>query len=91
MSSQPTQILDTVALVTDLPELGLFVGEVGVVVELLGDDAFEVEFVNASGRTYGVHTLEAWQRNQLQTLVSAMRFRAMPACAPQRGASSSPP
>jgi hypothetical protein len=38
-----------------------------VVVEQLGDDAFEVEFVNASGRTYGVHTLEAGQLLRLHT------------------------
>ena len=91
MSPEPKRILGTAAIVTDLPELGLFAGEVGVVAEQLGDDAFEVKFVNASERSHRLHTLEAWQRNQLQTLVSAMRFRAMPACAPQRGASSSPP
>jgi hypothetical protein len=72
MSSQPTQILDTVALGTDLPELGLFAGEAGVVVELLGDDAFEVEFVNASGRTYGLHTLEAGQLLRLPTQARAL-------------------
>ena len=72
MSPQPTEILDTVALVTDLPELGLFAGEVGVVVEQLGDDAFEVEFVNASGRTYGLHTLEAGQLLRLPTQARAL-------------------
>jgi hypothetical protein len=70
MSPQPTQILDAVALVTDLPALDLLAGEVGVVAEQLGDDAFEVKFVNASERSHGLHTLEACQRNQLQTLVS---------------------
>ena len=72
MSPQPTQIFDTVARGTALPELGLLAGEVGVVVELLGDDAFEVEFVNASGRTYGLHTLEAGQLLRLPTQARAL-------------------
>jgi len=72
MSAQPTQFLDTVALVTDLPDLGLFAGEVGVVVEQLGDDAFEAEFVNASGRAYGLQTLEAGQLLRLHTQARAL-------------------
>jgi hypothetical protein len=32
---------------------------VGSVVERLGGDVFEVEFVNEAGRTYGLHALEA--------------------------------
>ena len=72
MSPQPTQILDTVVLGTDLPELGLFAGEVGVVAEQLGDDAFEVEFVNASGRTYGMHTLKSVQLVRLPTQVRVL-------------------
>ena len=72
MSPEPKRILGTAAIVTDLPELGLFAGEVGVVVEQLGDDAFEVEFVNASGRTYGLHTLEAGQLLRLPTQARAL-------------------
>ena len=56
-------LLDTVALVRDLPEVGLVAGEVGAVVEVLSDDAFEVEFVDESGHTYGLHTLRT---NQLR-------------------------
>jgi Domain of unknown function (DUF4926) len=56
------ELLDTVAVVVDLPELGLSVGEVGAVVEVLGDgEAFEVEFCDSDGRTYGLHTLRATQ------------------------------
>jgi hypothetical protein len=51
MPHTPTQVLDTVALVADLPELGLRAGEVGSVVERLGGEVFEVEFVNEAGRT----------------------------------------
>ncbi|MCX6968879.1 MAG: DUF4926 domain-containing protein [Verrucomicrobia bacterium] len=60
-------LLDTVALVHDLDELGLVAGEVGAVVEVLSNDAFEVEFVDESGHTYGLHTLRANQLVALHT------------------------
>ena len=40
-------------MVCDVPDLGLVAGEVGAVVKLLSDDAFEVEFVDDTGYTYG--------------------------------------
>ncbi len=55
----PIQLLDSVALVSDVSELGLAAGEVGAVVEVLSDDAFEVEFCDDSGYTYGLHTLSS--------------------------------
>jgi hypothetical protein len=55
------ELIDTVALVCDLPEVGLTAGELGAVVEILSADAFEVEFVDAAGHTYGLHTLRADQ------------------------------
>ena len=56
------ELLDCVALLEDLPDLGLSVGEVGAVVEVLGEgEAFEVEFVDPDGRTYGLHTLKTSQ------------------------------
>ena len=51
------KLLDTVALTQDHPEAGLRQGDVGAVVELLGQDAYEVEFVAASGRTQALVTL----------------------------------
>ncbi len=60
-------LLDTVALTSDLPEFGLVAGEVGAVVELLSDDAFEVEFCDESGYTYGLHTLRSHQLIALHT------------------------
>jgi hypothetical protein len=60
-------LLDTVALISDLPEFGLVAGEVGAVVEVLSDDAFEVEFCDVSGHTYGLHTLRAHQVVALHT------------------------
>ena len=51
------KLLDTVALTQDHPEAGLRQGDVGAVVELLGQDAYEVEFVAASGRTQALIAL----------------------------------
>ncbi len=47
------KLLDVVALTADLPEAGLWRGQVGTVVELLaGGQAYEVEFCDRDGRTY---------------------------------------
>jgi Domain of unknown function (DUF4926) len=45
-------ILDVVALTDDLPERGLYRGQVGTVVETLAPDIFEVEFSDDEGRAY---------------------------------------
>jgi len=66
-SFRPIHLLDTVALVCDVPELGLVAGEVGAVVEELATDAFEVEFCDEQGRTYGLHTLRSNQIVPLHT------------------------
>lgn len=51
---------DLVVLTRDLPEHGLAQGDVGTVVHLYHDgQAFEVEFVLASGETVALLTLEA--------------------------------
>ena len=74
MTHKPTiNLLDTVALVCDVPEHRLVAGEVGAVVELLSDDAFEVEFVDDAGYTYGLHTLRADQLVALHTKGHALR------------------
>lgn len=59
------KLLDVVALTEDLPGYGLRRGQVGTIVELLGSDAFMVEFVDNSGRTYATLSLRA---NQLMVL-----------------------
>jgi hypothetical protein len=46
------ELLSVVALMRDLPEAGLVRGQVGTVVEVLGPDAFAVEFSDDNGRTY---------------------------------------
>jgi hypothetical protein len=49
---QSINLLDTLALTEDLPERGLYKGQVGTVVELLPPDGYEVEFVDGEERTY---------------------------------------
>lgn len=49
--------LDTVVLVRDVPDAGLQSGDLGAVVMVYGDEALEVEFVTASGRTQALLTL----------------------------------
>jgi hypothetical protein len=53
------KVLDTVVLVHDLPASGLRSGDLGAIVEVYGPNAFEVEFVVASGRTQALVTLAA--------------------------------
>jgi Domain of unknown function (DUF4926) len=46
-------LLDVVALTADRPQENLWSGQVGTVVEILGEGrAFEVEFSDRDGRTY---------------------------------------
>jgi hypothetical protein len=54
-------ILDVVAITKDLPERGLYRGQVGTVVEILAPGVFEVEFSDDEGRTYASTSLEADQ------------------------------
>lgn len=71
------ELLDTVAVTADVPALGLTAGEVGAVVEIHGDGAaFEVEFCDNAGVTYGLHTLRAEQVIPLHTRGQALRLRA---------------
>ncbi|HSZ55380.1 MAG TPA: DUF4926 domain-containing protein [Tepidisphaeraceae bacterium] len=59
------QMLDVVALTTDLPDKGLLRGQVGTVVESLAPGVFEVEFSDDQGRTYAQLPL---RENQLLVL-----------------------
>jgi hypothetical protein len=54
-------ILDVVAVAKDLPERGLYRGQVGTVVEILAPNVFEVEFSDDEGSTYASTSLEADQ------------------------------
>jgi uncharacterized protein DUF4926/uncharacterized protein DUF6883 len=53
------QLLDTIVLDRDVPEHGLRKGDLGAIVEVYDPDAFEVEFVTASGKTAALLTLNA--------------------------------
>lgn len=59
------KLLDVVALLQDLPELGLYRGNVGTIVEEYEPGVFEVEFSDTSGKAYAIETLES---SQLMTL-----------------------
>lgn len=61
MKKRNIGLLEAVALAEDLPERRLRAGEVGTVVELLGPDAYEVEFCNERGETYAEFTVRGDQ------------------------------
>lgn len=50
---------DVVALTADQPALRLVRGQVGVIVEQLDPDTFEVEFADDHGRTYATAAIKA--------------------------------
>jgi hypothetical protein len=74
--SQNVELLDTVAVREDLPEVGLSAGEVGAVVAVLSPDAFEVEFVDQAGQTYALHTLKRDQLMPPHQRGRTLRLRA---------------
>ncbi|TGO02576.1 hypothetical protein PN36_22785 [Candidatus Thiomargarita nelsonii] len=55
------KLLDVVALLEDLPELDLYRGQVGTIVEEYEPNVFEVEFSDLEGRAYALETLPASQ------------------------------
>jgi hypothetical protein len=72
MARRKIKLLDTVALLEDLPERKLKRGEVGTVVEVLAPDVYEVEFCDDEGQTYAEFALRSEQlivlHNQGETL-----------------------
>ncbi len=55
------KLLDTVALVEDVPKRKLRAGEVGTIVEILDKNVYEVEFSDNDGQTYAQFALRADQ------------------------------
>ena len=53
------ELLSVVALMHDMPEVGLVRGQVGTVVEALAPEVFEVEFSDDNGRTYASIALKS--------------------------------
>jgi Domain of unknown function (DUF4926) len=54
----PVKLLDVVALLDDKPSEGLSAGQVGTVVEVFAPDTFEVEFLDANGKTVALAELK---------------------------------
>ena len=56
------KLFDVVAIIKDLPEENLLQGQVGTIVEVYNEgEAFEVEFVDKDGQTYGLLALRPEQ------------------------------
>ncbi len=53
------KLFDIVALTEDFPELKIYRGQVGTIVEEYEPGVFEVEFSDMRGRTYALETLKA--------------------------------
>ncbi len=67
---------DLVAILIDLNEAKLVRGDVGTVAMVHGDqEAFEVEFVNAAGKTIAVETL---YRDQVRKIDQGMAILHVP-------------
>ncbi len=58
MQNAPVKLLDVVALLEDKPAEGLVAGQVGTVVEVFAPDVFEVEFLDANGKTAALTELK---------------------------------
>ena len=76
MAKKKIRLLDTVALLGDLPERKLKRGEVGTVVEILAPDAYEVEFCDDEGQTYAELALRAEQIVALHNQGEALKIVA---------------
>jgi hypothetical protein len=59
------EMLSVVALLEDVPEKGLFRGQVGTVVESPAPGVYEVEFSDDSGQTYASLALRSGQLMRL--------------------------
>lgn len=76
MAQKKIKLLDTVALIADLPERGLKRGEVGTVVEILAPDVFEVEFSDDDGQTYAMFAIPAERLMLLHNQGKALKLAA---------------
>jgi len=76
MAKKRIKLLNTVALLEDLPERGLKRGEVGTVVELLAPDVYEVEFCDEEGQTYAELALRGESLVQLHNQGEGLKIVA---------------
>ena len=76
MAKRKVKLLDTVALLEDLPARKLKRGEVGTVVEILAGDAYEVEFCDDEGQTYAELALRGERVVALHNQGEALKIAA---------------
>ena len=76
MTTKQIKLLDTVALLENLPERQLKRGEVGTLVEVLAPDVYEVEFCDDEGQTYMELALRNDQIIALHTQGEALKIGA---------------
>lgn len=81
MMKNEIQLLDVVALITDIPKYNLFRGEIGAVVECYLNDGYEVEFVSLDGYTYALVALRGDQLIPLRQKSQRMAKITVPATA----------
>jgi hypothetical protein len=74
MKNRKIKLLDTVALIQDMPSRKLKRGEVGTVVEILAPDVYEVEFCDDEGQTYAELALQSMQIIQLHNQGDPLRI-----------------
>ena len=76
MRKRKIKLLDTIALVHDIPSRKLKRGEVGTVVEILAPNVYEVEFCDDDGETYCELALRDAQLIPLHNQGDALRIVA---------------
>lgn len=76
MPKRKLKLLETVALLNDLPERKLKRGEVGTIVEVLAPEVYEVEFCDEEGQTYAELALRSDQLMVLHNQGEALKIVA---------------
>jgi len=76
MPKRKLKLLDTVALLDDLPERKLKRGEVGTIVEVLASEVYEVEFCDEEGQSYAELALRSDQLIVLHNQGEALKIVA---------------
>ena len=76
MQKRKIKLLDTIALVEDIPSRKLKRGEVWTVVEILAPEVYEVEFCDDEGQSYAELALRADQVISLHNRGDALRIVA---------------
>ncbi len=77
MKAKAIKLLDTVALLENIPARKLREGEVGTIVELLGEGVYEVEFSDENGQTYAQFALRADQLIPLHSQGKSWRMASV--------------